>query len=236
MALLGLTACKPAVNLTASPTPQILQVDYTPALRPFTTQLNQCAASQPDLGLADREVPAKTLDLSQSDMGLQWGEISAHSGFTVEIGQETLIIITNPENPLRELSLSDLQSLYSGNIQNWNTLEPDQGFDEAVQIWLTPLGADDRQVFNNLMSADKTLSPQAYLAPDPQAMLEAVATNRGAIGYLPSQWHQDSVQKIQLNDAPLSILEQPILASTSIEPTGKVRIFLQCLQKMDQIQ
>ena len=75
------------------------------------------------------------------------------------------------------------------------------------------------------------------LAPDPQAMLEAIAGNINAIGYIPGSFLTSGDPTLTSNiniiqvDKPLEdALHQPVIAVTRSEPQGLMRSLLVCLQ------
>jgi hypothetical protein len=71
----------------------------------------------------------------------------------------------------------------------------------------------------------------AYLVPDPEAMVEAVRADPGAIGYLPASWLTNTaVRSITLETEVLHALLQPILVISHHEPQGLERILISCLQ------
>ena len=77
------------------------------------------------------------------------------------------------------------------------------------------------------------------LAPDSVAMLEAVAGDPNAIGYLPGSFLAsgdetlvNKVKTIQLDEALETDLLQPILALTQNEPSGLMRELLICVQNL----
>ena len=64
-----------------------------------------------------------------------------------------------------------------------------------------------------------------------EAMLEAVANDPQAIGFLPTRWLNQSVKPIEILDFQNNDLLLPILAVTKSEPTGLTRDWLLCLQE-----
>jgi hypothetical protein len=59
-------------------------------------------------------------------------------------------------------------------------------------------------------------------------MIEAVAKDRGAIGYVPEAWVGDSVRVLEI-ELPAE-MHLPVLALAEQEPQGALRGWLSCLQ------
>ena len=137
-------------------------------------------------------------------------------GYTAVLGQDHLAVIVHPDNPEQELSLETLKEFFSGQLKNW----PDQS---ETQIWSLPLSSD---VTAALLAAGVNTS-NTGLAPTARAMLDAVAHNSKAIGFIPARWVDASVRVIQVKGLDVSL---PILATSKIEPQGSARSWLVCLQ------
>jgi ABC-type phosphate transport system substrate-binding protein len=104
------------------------------------------------------------------------------------------------------------------------------GENQDIQVWLLPEGDEFTQVFQLEVLNAQSFSSTALLAPDPAAMLEAVHEDPASIGFLPGAWLENRVKPLRLERQARNILDQPILALSSAEPRGAVRIFLHCLQ------
>lgn len=228
--LLCLTGCQPLAARPTS-TPQIIQVVMTAGTRPWTDRLNQCANQTPGSALIVHEVPASALDLSRAELGLRFGAPGQPAPFSAEIGQDGFAIIANPGTVNLDRPLAQLRELFLGDDHPWEmepTGEPTGTPQPApdVQVWSYPAGDDIRLAFENSFLEGNSISTGVNLAPDPQAMLEAVSKNAGAIGYLPKSMVTDSVSVLNIPDS-----DQPILAIAKSEPQGLARQILVCLQK-----
>jgi ABC-type phosphate transport system substrate-binding protein len=123
--------------------------------------------------------------------------------------------------------------LFAGQVNQWDAVG---GSPQSVQVWIFPEGDDARQLFDSVILDGYQLTTVAQLAPDPQAMLEAVSDDPAAIGYLPRRWLKgnsgDKVRALPINQTLADSLRQPILALSGAEPEGAMRTLLICLQGM----
>jgi hypothetical protein len=102
-----------------------------------------------------------------------------------------------------------------------------------VQFWTYPKEDELRAAFEAAILSVGISSTRAMLAPDPGAMLQAIANQSGSIGYAPRSWLKggsNSVRVIELDSKLEEKLRLPVLAISSKEPAGAVRTLLLCLQ------
>lgn len=225
--LLTLTACLPQQTTTPPASLQPLTVAFTPSLQPISIALNACVADFPQMALLVEEIPAPSIQNQPSDLKLWLGDPPDQDWFATPLAWEQVVIIINPSNPLTNISGGNLNDLFTGRIKRWSELGGDEG---EIVVWIYPRGDEIRQIFEaNIMNGNQFTS-QALLAPDPEAMLEAVAKDSDAIGFLPDAWITTQVKSIQVIPDLSNRLRQPVLALTTGEPHGLVRSFLLCLQ------
>ena len=234
--LLGLAGCSQPPIVTPPPTPIPLTVALTPAARPFGKILRVCAASQPLLAFFLEEAPAQGMDLNRYDLVFRLGLPAESEAFSAPLGWENIVVYTN-EPAVTQLKKSDLRGLFSGKITIWKGAD---GLDHPVQVWTFPAGDEARQVFDEAIMAGERLTPKAYLAPDPQAMLEALSSQAGSVGILPAAWVKSSkpagsfpIHEVSLDAGAKSVLRLPILALAKAEPQGAARSLISCLQSKD---
>jgi hypothetical protein len=227
---LGLVACSSVPVSSPPATPQAVTFVLTPALRPLTSTLHDCVAAQPGISLYLEERSVFSLNSAGEEIYLRLGYLP-EAGYAVQLGWEQLAVIVNTANPVSSLSTDELHGLFGGQLERWEVLGGEGG---AVQVWVYAAGEDIRQTFDAVVLGDNPVATYAMLAPDPQAMLEAVSDNPSAIGYLPESWLVANplftqVQVVQLDPAIERSLRQPVLALASTQPSESTRSLLSCL-------
>jgi DNA-binding transcriptional LysR family regulator len=225
--LLTLTACLPQQTTTPPASLRPLTVAFTPSLQPISIALNACVADFPQMALLVEEIPAPSIQNQSSDLKIWLGDPPDHDWFATPLAWEQIVIIVHPSNPLTSMSGENLSDLFTGRIKRWSELGGDEG---EVVVWIYPKGDEIRQIFETNIMNGNQFSSQALLAPDPEAMLEAVAKDPVAIGFLPDAWITPQVKSIQVIPDLSNRLRQPVLALTAGEPHGLVRSYLLCLQ------
>ncbi len=226
--VLSLAACQAPAVRTAPPTPEILRVQYSPALRGWVTALNGCANHLPLIGLEVKEIPADQLDLAVADLALRFGPAQKQPTYAAQLGMDEVVLVANPANLLSNLTPAEVTAIYTRKTTQWSDLV--NGQSQLIQAWSYLPGDDLRQVFDLAFLGGDHLTPHAYLAPDTTAMLEAVSKEPAAIGFMLKSQVDQTVKIIRLDGQPAADLNQPILALANNEPQGNLRQLILCMQ------
>ena len=213
-----ISACSPFVTSTPPPSPQPIQVAFTPTLSPLVERLQQCALQQPEIALVTQEMSVTGLDFVGTDLTLWLGEPPQEpSSYAFSLGVDEIVVIAGANVALRELDAQQLQDLYT----NANS---------TYQMWTYGQGHELRALFDQVLFGENSIPYHAKLTPDPAGMIEALTTDPMAVGYIPSSWLEQGIQTISLDGDLQTAFEQPILALTHTEPVGNLHKYLVCLQ------
>lgn len=101
------------------------------------------------------------------------------------IGVDALVFICSKENPVTDLSLEQIKSVYRGEVDNWKTLGGD---DVALIPYQRNPDSGSQTLFDKLVNLGDNLmeAPAGLKIPSMLGLLEAVAdydNSRGALGY-----------------------------------------------------
>lgn len=225
--ILLLASCSTNPTRIPAPSPQAFRVALSPALEPMATALHQCALDQPEIALILNQTPLDSIDFKDNNMAIKLGANPEGIGYSAALAVEQIVIIVNPDNPVKSMNAEELGAIFSGQAKSW---EEFGGNDQEIQVWAAPTGNAVRKQFDSVILGNESLSTWAFIAPDAQTMLSNVADNPDAIGYVPAAWLTDKVGSLNLDDAVDMALRQPVLALLPKEPTGPGRTFLFCLQ------
>jgi phosphate transport system substrate-binding protein len=236
---LVLAACGTPPSAYPLPTPQGIFVTYPPELRPYADALASCAQQYPDISIYLEETVEELLPNQQTDVFLALGGTPAalSDWYATLLSDDTLVVTVNQQNPLRSLSREELRAIWSGNVSDWQALG---GQENDIQVWAYPTRNTLRKYFDEAVMAGEMTSSSAWLAPDPQAVLEAVAAEPRAIGYLPASWlgtpSQEliaSIKSLTLDRETEESLSQPVIALTETEPQAGLHTLLLCFLNRD---
>ncbi len=226
-----LSAC--SAKTTSPPLPTVdplkpIIAQLTPELNWLRPILAACS-SEAAYSLRIEEASAMNIDLPENALAFQWGgEMPAGlQGF--ELGQDRLAVIVHPENPLAALTLAQLQRVYSGEITQWNELDPAASAD-SITLWVNSPDDQTLAVFLTNLLHQAKVDAEAYLAPHPEEMRTAVSRDPDGIGFLPARWLDTSVKEIILNDLGQG-LTVPIVALSAQAPDSQQQLWLDCIQR-----
>ncbi len=196
------SACTPA---TPPATPEIVPVYSTSAAQPWLSELYDCAGTASVLSRVD--------DSSAAAIVLRVGEPQALSSPAYQIDTEEILVLTQRQSPIQNLSLEQARALFAG-----------QG-DPSVQVWVYSSGEDVQEMFDRLVMRGQAISPAAHLAVDPQHMSDTLVNEPNTVGILPRHWKVGDSREV------LSVGTVPVLAITPKEPQGVIKQLIACLQK-----
>jgi hypothetical protein len=210
--LASLTVFSPLISScsTGTPppsTPQIVSVYSSSAAQPWLSELYDCAAGQGDVVLS------RVADPDIAQIGLRIGEPEFLSSFAYQIDNEEILIVTQRQSPVQNLTFDDARALFLGLG------------DPAVQVWVYASGEDVQRVFEQFVMEGGSITPAARVAASPQQMSDTLVNEPKTVGILPRHWKAGDSREV------LSVATVPVLALTKTEPQGVVKSLIVCLQK-----
>lgn len=99
----------------------------------------------------------------------------------VPIGLDGLALIVHPSNSVNELSLVQLQAIFSGDVLDWVAVGGDAG---EIQLVSREDGSGARVLFEERVMGDARVSLTAVVMPTSADVVEYVSKNPAAIGYV----------------------------------------------------
>jgi hypothetical protein len=217
----GLVSCGPEVTPQPLPTPQILEVQVSPALLVLEPDLYECAR-QESLALILSE---------EADLRLRWGPLPGWEGYAAVLGQEPWDVIVHPENDLDQINRDVLRSIYAGQMRDWQLAGAPLGQASPIHAWSYAPESDLQLAFESSGLGQDLPGGKTFLAPDPEAMLTSVAQDPGAVGFLPRRWINESVKVVTVDGSLDGAGSLPILALSPTPPQEPEDGWLLCLQE-----
>jgi hypothetical protein len=218
-AVILVSACGPAIPAA---TPQSFSVEYTAASIPWLADVTKCANGN----IVDSQLIAADFQDPQTyDLTLRVGQLDPLISPAYQIGSEQILVIVNPENPVKVLSAAQVKGLFSGQILNWKDVG---GSDSSVQVWTFPAGEDIQKIFQQFILGGSPIATTARMATSPEEMAKAIADDVNAVGLLNRRWKNSNV-----TDA-FSSSAVPVLALTKSDPQVGILDIISCLQNKTQ--
>lgn len=227
-----MAACQPAAAIPTLPAQVIWQAQLTPSLRWLGPLLNQCTRELPTVGLLVSESTIREMSTAQADFSLRWGEPSAGAGAAFILGQIEWVFVVHKSNPVTEITKADLARLFSGEVSGWSDLKECKGC-AAMSIRAVPyiyaVGDDARTGFDLLFPAQPARPATAILAPDAQAVADAVRKETGALGFIPASLVDSNLKRLNVTGSGSS-MRVPLTVIINGEASAEQKAWLVCLQ------
>lgn len=114
------------------------------------------------------------------------------------IGQDGLAIIVHPDNPVPALRVDDLRRIFQGRAVSWAAWG---GPDAPIAVISRENGADSRLAFDALVMGGQATTPTARLALSSARVVELVASDPQAIGYVSMAFVDQRVRVVPVKAA-----------------------------------
>lgn len=148
------------------------------------------SAGRCDIGLSSRELKE---------------EEKAEGLIETVLAYDGIAIIVNPENPVEDLSLSDIADVYTGEITNWSQLG---GADAEIVLIGREAGSGTRDGFESITGTEDACNYRQELTSTGD-VITTVSQNPNAIGYASAASVKDTVKAIRVNG--VAVTEDTIL-------------------------
>lgn len=173
-----------------------------------------------------------------TDVGMSSRELTADEAakglVTKEIAIDGIAIIVNKDNPVSNLSISQIRDIFAGNVTNWKDVG---GSDSAIIVVTREASSGTRTAFEELvMRKMANITSKAIQQSATGAVSTYVAGSKYAIGYI-SYGSLDSTQvnALAVNGVQPTVatikdktypIQRPFLFVTKGQPTGLARAFI----------
>jgi hypothetical protein len=202
--LLTISAC--STGAPSPSTPQVVSVYSSLSAEPWLSGLYDCAAKQNNVTLS------RVADANTAEIVLQIGEPTVTT-FAYQIDNEEILIVTQRQSPVQNLTLDDARALFMGLG------------DPSMQVWVYASDADVQKAFDQLVMKGGSVTSSAMAAVSPQQMSDTLVNQQNTVGILPKHWKAGDARVVY------SAGTVPVLALTKSKPEGVVKSLLACLQK-----
>lgn len=161
------------------------------------------------VGMSSRRIrPAEARSLRDNGAG---NMVSAEQEHVIAV--DSLVVITHPSNPIKELTIEQLRAVYAGEITNWSELG---GNDAPITMVSRQDGSGTRSVFESRVfgELDPTLVSNAVIAEDNSKMAAAVNDDPNALGYVGYAFQRGAKALNLINECGISTSPDAFSAKT----------------------
>ena len=147
-----------------------------------------------------RSVADGTVDIGDASRDLKDSEREKYPDLvTHAIAKDGVAVVVHPENEISDLTLEELQGIYTGEITNWKDLG---GEDSEIMVVSREEGSGTRDCFEQavLNPIKKEVTDRAIIQDSNGKMRTTVAGNKKAIGFLSLGYVNSDVKAVRLDD------------------------------------
>ena len=113
-----------------------------------------------------------------------------------QIATDALVIVVNRENPLENIGLDQARAVFTGRTRLWSEFSEGEG---AIQVVTREAGVGVRNALQQAVMGRRRFTPTALVYPGNREMLEKLAADPLAIGFLPASWLDERVKALTLD-------------------------------------
>jgi phosphate transport system substrate-binding protein len=180
----------------------------------------------------DNTLAEQTLQQGDADVALlSWLE-DEDGLWSRPFAKDGIAVIAHPATPLVEISLSFLQEIYRGRVQEWEGV--------VLAVVSREDGSGTRAAFDGAILQGRDITLTAVVMVSSEAVVEYVAHTPGSIGYVSTLRLDDatasdvrvlSVEGVLPTQTSIEDGSYPLTRSLQLatvgEPTGEARVFAQ---------
>ena len=148
------------------------------------------------------------------------------------IAIDAIVPIVHPKNKVQGLTIDQLSQIYQGKITNWKEVGRDN---LTIVVVSRDSSSGTFESWGHLVLSNARVTPKAQLQASNGAVVQAVSTNRYAIGYIGLGYLNTSVKGLTVNGITASAktalskeypVARPLYMYTNGQPAGEVANFL----------
>lgn len=112
------------------------------------------------------------------------------------VAYDCIVPVVHPSNPIKDISLDQLQAIFKGEIKNWKELG---GPDLQIVVTSRDTSSGTYEVWDEKVMKKERVFPGALLQASSGAVAQAVAGNRNALGYLGIGYLNENLKPLTVN-------------------------------------
>jgi len=178
-----------------------------------------------------RELIDRTTDIANSSRDLKNEEkdLARERGVRLVshlIAIDAIVPIVHPGNPVRNLTIEQLNLVYQGKITNWKHLD---GPNKVIVVVTRDTNSGTYDTWKEKILHNGQVTPRAQTQESNSAVVQAVSKNRYAIGYIGIGYVKKTVRAIEVNGVEASPrtaksgqypVARPLFMFTDGQPAG----------------
>lgn len=143
-------------------------------------------------GLCQVAMSSRDIKSTEAEQGKARGVNPVRTAVAVD----ALVPVVHPSNPVGALNSDQLRAVYMGKITNWSELG---GPDERIVVISRDTSSGTYETWEEIIMKKQKVAPTALVQASNGAVVQAVAKNRRAIGYIGFGYLNPSLKKLDVD-------------------------------------
>lgn len=148
------------------------------------------------------------------------------------VALDCVVPVVHPANPLGNITLEQLKSIYTGKVTNWSQLG---GANKSIVVISRDTSSGTYEVWNKKVLKKEKVIPKALLQASNGAVAQIVAKNKYAVGYIGIGYVSKAVKPLTVNNIVASVgtalngsypVSRALFIFTNGWPNGDVMSFI----------
>ena len=153
--------------------------------------------------------------------------------YAVTVAKDAIAIIVHPENPITDLSLSQIRQVFAGKIRSWNEIG---GHLRPIVLVTREEGSGTREAFQKMVMEKEEINLEALVQDSNGAIRQVVGSDPNAIGYISLGLVNETVKALKISGVQPNLknifygyyrLVRPFLFVFNGKPEGEANSFLE---------
>jgi phosphate transport system substrate-binding protein len=150
----------------------------------------------------------------------------------VPVAYDAIAVVVHPRNPLNNLSIEQIQRIFSGQVLNWKEVG---GTNHSITLVSREEGSGTREAFQHIIMGKQEINLGALIQDSNGAIRQVVKDDRNAIGYISLGLVNETVKALKIDGiepdtenikAKRYKVVRPFLFVFKKEPNGAGKNFL----------
>lgn len=160
-----------------------------------------------DIANASRQIKQKEVDKARQ---------AGYYPVEFKVGIDSLAVVVNKDNPIKELTLKQLMGIYLGKINNWADLG---GANQTIIRYSRESSSGTYQFFKEFILKNGDFAADAQTLPGTAAVANAVTKDPGGIGYGGAAYfiHEHGVKILSIKKDDKSEAVSPVVSGERVD-------------------
>ncbi len=111
--------------------------------------------------------------------------------YAIAVALDALVPVVHPSNNVTDLTLDQLQAIYTGKISNWKDVG---GANSKIVVISRDTSSGTYETFAEFVMRGERVMPAALLQASNGAVVQAISNNKNAIGYVGFGYLNDTIK------------------------------------------